>query len=121
MLHSQSSVFQFRDERGLLQSLDFDDLPFTPKRSVIVSNVPVGTIRGGHGHRTGEQFLIALAGQIDVRIYVDQVEQRITLWQGGPGFHLKPGVIAWQIYQTPDSQLLFLASDKFSPDDYIYP
>lgn len=114
-------AFIASDDRGVLQAIELAALPFAPKRCVIISDVPPGTVRGGHGHRTGQQWLVALSGEIEVRYLVDGEELTRLLRRGEPGFHLRAGMIAWQTYRSPGSQLLVLASNAYSPEDYIYP
>ncbi|MEX0828282.1 MAG: WxcM-like domain-containing protein, partial [Haliea sp.] len=59
-------VDRLTDERGSLLPLDWESLPFEPRRIFTVSCVPAGTVRGGHGHRTCAQLLVAIAGEIEV-------------------------------------------------------
>lgn len=117
---SELTVAQFVDERGVLKPIEFSDLPFFPQRIFTVQGVPVGTVRGRHGHRTCWQFLVALTGAIEVTIYSGSNLQTILLESGGPGLIIPPGVIAEQCYIKTDSTLLVLASDAYDPDDYLY-
>lgn len=57
-----------KDERGSLLPLEWESLPFEPRRIFTVSDMPAGTVRGGRGHQTCTQLLVAVAGQIEVQL-----------------------------------------------------
>ena len=50
------------DARGDLVPFDFARLPFAPRRSFVVTNVPAGMRRGGHAHTRGDQLLVVWRG-----------------------------------------------------------
>lgn len=109
------------DNRGRLLPVDFSSLPFEPRRIFLVSDVPVGHIRGGHGHHTGHQLLIAAHGEIDV-VTRDGLGVE-TLYQLRPDsvvLHIPPENIAWQKYLSKNASLLVLASNCYDPADYFY-
>ena len=54
----------FDDARGRLAPFEFNQLPFVPLRMFVVRDVPVGTTRGGHAHRSQRHLLICLAGKV---------------------------------------------------------
>lgn len=107
------------DERGALLPLEFDRLPFLPRRLFTVAGTPVGAVRGGHAHRFGQQFLVCLQGQIEVLIRCDQKEVRVVLVPGGPGLLLGTGVWCRQTYLNQDSVLLVFSSEPYDPSSYI--
>ncbi|MDQ1381594.1 MAG: hypothetical protein QOJ71_2313, partial [Actinomycetota bacterium] len=49
------------EERGSLLAIDFDALPFTVRRVFMITDVPPGTKRGGHRHRSGAQVLVCIS------------------------------------------------------------
>lgn len=108
------------DVRGTLQPLDFDSLPFVPKRIFTVTDVPPGTDRGGHGHRRGRQFLICLRGRVVVLLRNAVQAREVALCPDGTGMLINAGVWSRQTYATEDTVLLVLASDAYNPDDYFY-
>ena len=107
------------EANGRLQAFDLGQLPFIAVRAFLVDSVPVGSERGGHGHRTGHQWLQVTRGRVELRVIGPDGETRFELPAGGPGFHLRPNIIAWQRYLEPDTQLLVFASNPYEPGDYL--
>jgi len=107
------------DERGNLLPLDFDKLPFKPRRAFAVTQAPTGSIRGEHGHRSGEQLLICLQGKISILLRKGQEEANTELTPTGPGLLLGAGVWCRQTYLTADSALFVLASEPYDPASYV--
>ncbi|MBV7427801.1 FdtA/QdtA family cupin domain-containing protein [Acidovorax sp. sif1233] len=107
------------DERGNLLPLDFDSLPFTPRRAFTVTDAPTGSIRGEHGHRSGEQLLICLHGKIGLLLRKGHEEVDTVLTPAGPGLLLGAGVWCRQTYLVSDSSLLVLASEPYDPGSYV--
>lgn len=109
-----------RDLRGSLAVADFaTGLPFIPKRSFMVFDVPSERVRGEHAHRKCEQFLIAAAGSLHVLI--DDGERRKTVVLDRPdlGLYMPPMIWGSQFKFSTDAVLLVFASDAYDPDDYI--
>jgi dTDP-4-dehydrorhamnose 3,5-epimerase-like enzyme len=107
------------DERGSLLPIEFDHLPFTPRRVFTVASMPKGTVRGGHGHRGGQQLLICLHGQIEATVRTGDEEAHTLLLPGGPGLLFGPGVWCRQTYLIENSVLLVFASEPFDPESKI--
>ncbi len=107
------------DERGTLLPLEFASLPFIPCRLFTVSGVPARGVRGGHGHRVGQQLLVCLQGSIAVLMRCEQKEAHTTLIPGGPGLLFGPGVWCRQSYLNEGTVLLVLASDPYDPASYV--
>lgn len=107
------------DARGCLKPIEFVDLPFTPRRVFTVADVPAGTVRGEHGHHTGQQLLVALQGRIDILLRYKQQEASVVLLPTEPGLLLHAGVWCRQTYAQAHSVLLVLASDAYDPASYF--
>lgn len=107
------------DSRGTLCALEFDRLPFVPKRAFAVSGVPAGCTRGGHAHRTCRQFLICVQGRIEVLMRCQGTEGSVILEAGRAGLLVEPGVWCQQKYLTKDSVLLVFASEPYHPLSYV--
>jgi dTDP-4-dehydrorhamnose 3,5-epimerase-like enzyme len=107
------------DERGALLPIDFDRLPFSPRRVFTVTGVPAGTVRGEHGHRSGRQLLICLQGRIDILLRRGRGQAQLTLEPTGPGLLIGPYVWCRQTYVVENSALLVLASEPYDPDSYV--
>ena len=107
------------DDRGSLLPIEFDNLPFVPKRLFTVTGMPAGTVRGEHGHHTGQQFLICLHGSIDILLRYKSDDAHITLLPDGPGLLIGSDIWCRQTYVTDKSVLLVLASEPYSTDSYF--
>ena len=108
------------DSRGALLPLEFDALPFVPKRVVVIHEVPAQAIRGGHGHRSGRQLLVCIHGAVRVRMARPPETAAVTLVPGGPGLLIEAGVWAEQSYEGEDAALLMLASEPYDPAAYFF-
>lgn len=112
------SLKGFTDERGVLHPLSFDELPFTPKRMFLVSQVPAGVKRGDHAHYTTEQYLICLKGEIDVFLYDGDTTTCTTL-KPMKGVYVPNLIWDSQVFKTGDDVLLVFASTDYNREDYI--
>ena len=54
------------DNRGSLLPIEFNTLPFEPKRIFIVNNVPLNEIRGEHSHYVTKQLIVCTKGIVKV-------------------------------------------------------
>lgn len=106
------------DQRGILLPLEFERLPFAPRRVFTVAGMSAGTVRGEHTHRSGEQLLVCLQGRVEALMRREQQEVRSVLVPTGPGLLLGPGVWCRQTYLDSDSVLLVLASEPYDPASY---
>jgi hypothetical protein len=108
------------DPRGALLPLDFHALPFRPQRIFTVSDVPPGSIRGRHAHRSGRQLLVCLQGRISVTVVLGEQRTTFALLPGGPGLLVEAGVWGEQCYDAADSVLLVLCSEPYDAASYLY-
>lgn len=109
---------QIKESRGNLVELDYKQLPFHPQRLFYVSNVPVGTERGGHAHIEGKQILFCLAGQVAVELRSGNLMERVICTNNGMGLLVKEGIWAKQTYLSDSSILLVLCSHPFNEASY---
>tara|TARA_R110000823_G_scaffold308873_2_gene432727 strand:+ start:3890 stop:4270 length:381 start_codon:yes stop_codon:yes gene_type:complete len=114
----KQSLENFSDNRGDLRPLDFDRLPFLPKRLFIVSNVPKGETRGCHAHFKTRQFLICLKGEVEAILDDGKTKSSITLTPA-EGVYVPELVWDSQIFKTDNDILLVLASTHYNKSDYI--
>ena len=95
-------------------------LPFEVKRVYYTYDVPIGSIRGFHAHKTLEQLLISLNGRIDVELDDGRGDKKIyTLDSPSKMLYLGPSywhTMTWKSYNTT---LLVLTSQEYNADDYI--
>lgn len=57
---------QVKDERGILTAIEFNKLPFKPKRVFLLHNFNQKEIRGGHYHKKCKQYLFIISGKCDI-------------------------------------------------------
>ncbi|MDC0363044.1 FdtA/QdtA family cupin domain-containing protein [Halioglobus sp.] len=107
------------DHRGVLSPFDFSAMPFEPSRTFVVSGSSANTVRGGHGHRQGQQMLVCLQGRIEVLMRTDGEEASTTLEPGLSGLVFGPGIWCQQTYQVAGSILLVFASDPYDATSYL--
>ncbi|MFA0056416.1 WxcM-like domain-containing protein [Vibrio echinoideorum] len=110
----------FDDMRGSLMASEFTkDLPFIPKRSFFVHNVPSNKIRGEHAHKVCEQFLVAVAGQLSVVIDDGRNRQEVKLSSPSQGLYMPSGTWGVQYKFSENAVLCVYASHEYDSSDYI--
>lgn len=112
---------EFGDLRGSLTAGDVpsDAVPFTPRRWFMVYGVPAPEIRGEHAHRVCHQFLICVAGRVNVAVDDGRNRGEVVLDRPTMGIYVPPLVWASEYRYEEDAVLLVLASHPYDPDDYI--
>jgi UDP-2-acetamido-3-amino-2,3-dideoxy-glucuronate N-acetyltransferase len=108
-----------RDLRGSLAALEFQSLPFVPRRVFAVHGVPDESVRGAHAHRACAQLLVCLSGELSCVADDGETRQEFRLTSPGTGLLVPPLVWAMQYRYTRDATLLVLAELPYDPDDYI--
>jgi dTDP-4-dehydrorhamnose 3,5-epimerase-like enzyme len=108
-----------RDARGVLMPFDFSDLPFRPERVFVVTLVPRGTRRGGHGHREQRQILACVAGRVTVELRAPGANAATVTLHPGRGLLVEPGVWAAETYETEGAVLMVLSSGPYDPDEFF--
>jgi WxcM-like, C-terminal len=108
------------DHRGNLTYLEAGrDVPFEVRRVFYIYDVPAGESRGGHAHRTLQQFLICLSGSFDVEVD-DGASQRVHhLNRPWRGLYLPPLIWARETHFDPGTVCLVLTSDFHVESDNI--
>jgi len=109
-----------RDLRGSLSALEFEGLPFAPRRMFAVYGVPDESVRGAHAHRRCGQLLVCMSGE--ARCIADDgrgSRQAFVLSTSKAGLYLPSMVWGMQYGYTRDACLVVLAELPYDPDDYI--
>jgi hypothetical protein len=110
----------FEDLRGALTPLEFTaNIPFEPKRSFLVFDVPTNKVRGEHAHRRCHQFLIAAHGELAVVVDDGQSASEVRLDTPALGLHIPPMVWGVQYKFSADAVLLVFASQHYDGDEYV--
>jgi hypothetical protein len=107
----------FLDEKGLLEVSELD---FPINRIYMLSNVPLGEVRGLHAHKTLRQLILSTCGSFDISLTDGIHEYLFNLKCEGPAVLIPPGF--WRVLKnfSPESKCLVLASSHYEEDDYIY-
>ena len=107
------------DSRGELIIGEFADLPFKPQRFFIQKVNHGGTSRGGHAHRSCEQLLIPLVGDVEIEFFSGDISNKLILSDPAFGLYIPKMVWANQFFERRDASLLVLASEPYQENDYI--
>lgn len=111
---------QAQDLRGSLSVLEFQkDVPFEVKRCFWVYNVPGREIRGEHAHIECHQFLVCLAGSVQLVLDDGKNRAQVSLDRPSIGVHIPPMKWGIQYKYSADAVMLVFASHTYNPKDYI--
>ena len=108
------------DLRGNLSFLEeLKDVPFEVKRVYWLYDVPEQQVRGGHAHKTSEQVIICIKGQIKVLLESKTGEQQeFFLDDPCQGLYIPPQWWGRMVFED-QALMIGLASDEFNESDYI--
>lgn len=110
---------QIIEDNGILIPVEFDNtIPFKPKRTFFVHNVPDLDPRGKHSHYKTKQVLICLNGKITVKLHDGIIEKFYEL-NSGDGIYIPNLIWDEQIYHTPETVLISLCNTHYDTNDYI--
>jgi UDP-2-acetamido-3-amino-2,3-dideoxy-glucuronate N-acetyltransferase len=111
---------QYVEQNGNLLPIEFDKtIPFKPKRTFFVCNVPDQQIRGCHAHYKTKQLIICLNGEITVKLH-DGNNARSYVLTSGDAIYIPNLIWDEQIYHSIDTVLVSLCSTHYDTDDYIH-
>ncbi len=110
---------KIKDPRGNLAVIEREVIPFKIQRIYYLFDVPSGSRRGGHAHKTLTQFLVALSGSFDVVLKDSTDKKVITLNNPSKGLLITPGI--WRELENFSSGAvcLVIASEEYDEKDYI--
>jgi hypothetical protein len=93
--------------------------PFNVKRVYYLYDVPSGSERGGHAHKTLYQLIVAASGSFDV--ILDDGRNKKIIQLNRPNFGLLVVPCIWReiVNFSSGAICLVLASHKFDEADYI--
>ena len=113
-----SSLRIINDEDGTLVPIEFNSLPFKPKRLFYVCNVPKGEERGMHAHFETKQLLICIKGKILVKLHDGKKPSEHIL---KPNECIFVDKMTWdsQVFETRNDILLSICSTYYDKLDYI--
>ena len=111
---------QFADLRGSMVVGEFDaQLPFQPKRFMVLHAVPTRQVRGEHAFKQTHQFIVCLLGQCTLVVDDGGARREVQLSEKNVGVHVPPMVWSVQYKFSQDALVLVLASREYDPTDYV--
>jgi hypothetical protein len=93
--------------------------PFDIKRIYYLYDVPGGSERGGHAHKSLYQLIVAASGSFDIIIDDGRNKKIIQLNRPNFGLLVIPGIWREIVNFSSGAICLVLASDKYNEDDYV--
>jgi hypothetical protein len=108
------------DARGNLSVIESEqNVPFHIERIYYVYNVPRGSSRAGHAHKSLYQLLLPLSGSFMIHLDNGVVKTTIALNRPHIGLLIGPGV--WRVVDnfSDGAVYLVLASAHYDENDYI--
>ncbi|MGI4779706.1 MAG: sugar 3,4-ketoisomerase [Janthinobacterium lividum] len=108
------------DPRGNLSFIEADrHVPFDIRRVFYLYDVPGGSERGSHAHRTLHQFIVAMSGSFDVVLDDGGVTKRFHLNRPYFGLYIAPMMWSFLDNFSSGAVCMVLASAHFTELDYI--
>lgn len=108
------------DARGALTFAQVgDQLPFTPRRYFVVTDVPAGARRGEHAHRECDEFLVCVRGGCTLELDDGRRRDSVRLDEPTRGVYAPARLWLRLSEFTSDAVLLVLASDRYDDGDYV--
>ena len=108
------------DPRGNLSFIEGEKhIPFDIKRVYYLYDVPGGSDRGSHAHRTLQLFIVAMSGSFDVVLDDGTEKKRFHLNRSYYGLYVCP--MMWRDLDNFSSGAvcMVLASTRYDEFDYI--
>ena len=108
------------DPRGNLSFIEGNiHIPFDIKRVYYLYDVPGGSDRGSHAHKTLHQFIVAMSGSFDVVLDDGRHQKRFHLNRSYYGLYTGPMMWRYLDNFSSGAVCMVLASERYSEADYI--
>lgn len=108
------------DGRGSLGVIEGGGLLFDIQRIYYLYDVPMGAVRGEHGHKQLQQLILCMHGEVEIVLNDGQRQFPFTLSNAATGLYLPPGLWRRLRFLRPETVVCVLASRPYEKDDYIY-
>ena len=111
---------RFADPRGNLTFLEGGvHIPFDIARVYYIWDIPDQAIRGAHGHRELQQFLVAVRGQFDVHLDDGHQTRTFHLDRPDQGLYIAPMIWRDVVNFSDGAVCLCMASLPYDEADYF--
>lgn len=94
-------------------------VPFFIRRIFYVYNMKKNVERGGHAHRTVEQFIVCLNGSLSIYLSDGRNELKYILISPSEGLYIPSLIWSRQESLSPETIYVVLASDHYNNAEYI--
>ena len=113
---------QVKDDRGILTAIEFNKIPFKPKRVFLLHNFDIKKIRGGHYHKKCKQYLFVISGKCDIILENKKTSLKTELSDCVSGIQVNLPIYTKITIQKPSKDCLIcvLCSKKYDPKDAYY-
>lgn len=109
------------DARGNLTFIEGGrQIPFDIKRVYYLYDVPGGSDRGAHAHKSLHQFFVAMSGSFDVVLHDGKDEKRFHMNRSYFGLYVCPMMWRYLDNFSSGSVCMVLASEYYDEADYIH-
>lgn len=108
------------DRRGNLTFIEGGrHIPFDIKRIYYLYDVPGGEMRGGHGHKTLSQLMVALSGSFEISLTDGYKKKRFTLNRPFQGLLIAPMIWRELFNFSSGAVCMVCASEVYDEADYF--
>jgi hypothetical protein len=104
---------------GSLSAIEFESLPFIPKRVYWISDVGLGQTRGSHAHKELSQFIFAIKGSCEINLFDGAKSFDFSLSELGSGVLINPRWWRTLTNFSPGAIIQVLADLPYDENDYI--
>ncbi len=107
------------DSRGNLTFIEANNqIPFDVRRVFYLYDVPGGSERGAHAHKTLQQCIIAVSGSFDFHLDDGAETKTVHMNRGYYGLYLCPMIWGYMDNFSSGAVCMSLASDRYDENDY---
>lgn len=118
--YTMKQLKTFTDDRGSLTVLEGGiDVPFAIARVYWLHHVGKDKTRGSHANRTSTQFLVAIAGSVDVALEDIHGKRTVHLCSNSEGLLLPPGTWNELSNFSEDAVVMVFSSQPYKPETYL--
>lgn len=100
------------DSRGTLCPIEFEDLPFKPKRTYFLFDT--GALRGGHAHMREQELFVCLNGSFRATVHDGKLWRRFHMKKRGQALYTNR--LVWHEFDnfSADAIMMALSSTRYN-------